>query len=225
MLEYHTLIDGLYSYFPGAPEPLLVNMWRRTARDFFEHTRAWVEDAVVTAVNSDFSEYTLAPLSPQIEMFDIAPRGLTIGTDSDVAILSAAKFRHFQAANAQGGGPGGYYARFHYPNAVEIGPKRRVDLRPILSVRVAVCPAHDSTGMDAAVVSRFRETIEAGTIANVLLLPQQPWMTADAWGRHEATTLYRVFHDKYTEARDMVKGLAADDMHVGVARRVRYGGY
>lgn len=227
MAAIYELVETLHSRFPGAPEPLLVNMWLQTAREFFKYTRAWTAPVSATATNSDFSEYELSLEDPieGAELFDLVTRSLIVGTTSDVPVVSAAKFSRFVYGESVSRRSDDYVATFKYPKTLDIYPTPSMDLSSSIRARGCLQPSLDAEVIDDDVVSLFKETIENGACVKLLTLPRQPWMENDAYGRNPAHALIPLYQSAYIEERENIKARAADNLISGVRRRASYGGY
>jgi hypothetical protein len=207
------LIGAVKLVAPGVPEPVAVKAYIDAARQFFTDTRAWrtAGDRVrrTTSHKPGVGAFTLTPL-PDTEIFDAV-----------VTRYDRQPLKKVSLSSMIGAGPGHYGRPSHFVvtrNLLEVvpdpGPGPSVEA--MFTVLSCIRPTRDALELDDDIADRFGEIVENGAISRVLSQPKTEWTDL------QLAVYYR---SQFEDQVNTWRSKASDDGQVGVARRVRYGGY
>jgi hypothetical protein len=197
--QLDTLITEVRLRAPGVPDPTASLMLRRAAEEFCRATWCWQEE---------------------VEDLDLDEGVVTLDPPSGARIVGVASIRHFGrllspvgervAARSRRTVSGAWQPWAYYlprPDAIVFVPNApgddEVDLLDAVTVTAALAPSESATGLPDFLGSEYSETLVAGALSRLLVLPGAAFANPDG-----AAAAQQVFN----------RGIAD-------ARRQRYAGY
>jgi hypothetical protein len=145
---------------------------RRAAQVLMRRTRAWQVDVPAVAVVAGQATVSVAPTSAELELvrveavwFDGKPLEPTTAEVLDA--LYADDWR------AHTGTPSKYIQMV--PGEIRLYPVPVADAVTGLSVRLSVAPSETAAGLPDDIALRFRDDVQVGAKARLMLYPGRPW--------------------------------------------------
>jgi hypothetical protein len=162
----------------GCPSPMAINAVRDATLEFCRKTRYWQHDLTPFASVADQETYTLTPPTNTIIVGIIKniPENLPAVSFNGVTIAEAHGYLPAEHESDSASTPEGYYLSI-IGNEYTIRPYPIVneDVADAFEVKVALAPSRTATGCDDRIYTDHVETIAAGALSRLLLIPQKPW--------------------------------------------------
>jgi hypothetical protein len=172
MQAWASWFPDLLPHVPGCPQVLAEHELRRAAQVLMRRTRAWQVDVPAVAVVAGQATVSVAPTSAELELvrveavwFDGKPLEPTTAEVLDA--LYADDWR------AHTGTPSKYIQMV--PGEIRLYPVPVADAVTGLSVRLSVAPSETAAGLPDDIALRFRDDVQVGAKARLMLYPGRPW--------------------------------------------------
>lgn len=173
MAQVNDLVNRTMAAVTGAPEPLAVEAYLTTAREFFTNTKLWRAD-VSNWTSGSTGSYTVDTGSADEEIFDI-----TYIEHGTTRLLRSNLERVYRERT--GGGTPRYYA-VKIGGVVEFAPTGADPLK--LTAIAVVRPSLTALDIDDDIVATYHTVIEQGAMANLLMMPNQSWTAPETGLMH-----------------------------------------
>lgn len=195
MAKYADFLPYVLPYVAGCPEPLAEQHVRDICIDFCNHTLYVQETLDPIDVQANVSTYELAA-SGRVHLVMQAwfKRHKLVVFNGDSA-LNRAELHNTQFEDAQST-PGTPRALTMQGQSIMLDTPPLEDAPKALTVRAAVSPTRTSTTVDDSLFNEFAYEIGQGTIARLMLLPNQPFSSPEGAAMH---------HGQYVTARSKAR--------------------
>lgn len=172
MQAWASWFPDLLPHVPGCPQVLAEHELRRAAQVLMRRTRAWQVDVPAVAVGAGQDVVTVAPPSADHELVRVEAawydgRPLEPTTAEALDALYADDWR------AHTGTPSKYIQMV--PGEIRLYPVPVADAVTGLSVRLSVAPSETAAGLPDDIALRFRDDVQVGAKARLMLYPGRPW--------------------------------------------------
>lgn len=165
-VSYETLLPQVLPYAVGVPEPTAITAIRNTSIEFLRRTHELQKALTPVSVVSGTEEYTISVPAG----YELVTVRVLYFNDAKLFPASELSIRHLRSV-AQTGTPKGYYLKLD--RTLTLFPKP--DVAGTLTGTVVLCPTLTSTGVDQAVVDKHLESLSAGALSRLLLVPNEPY--------------------------------------------------
>lgn len=172
MQAWASWFPDLLPHVPGCPQVLAEHELRRAAQVLMRRTRAWKVDVPAVAVSAGQDVVTVAPPSADHELVRVEAawydgRPLEPTTAEVLDALYADDWR------AHTGTPSKYIQIV--PGEIRLYPVPVANAVTGLSVRLSVAPSETAAGLPDDIALRFRDEVQVGAKARLMLYPGRPW--------------------------------------------------
>lgn len=199
------IINELQEEVPDAPADFCEVRFRRAARDFLSRTRVWRDNVLVVGADETFTyeAYTRSNKQPT-EVLVLSHNGKPLDRSSRqrIAYLGPSTGKPTRYASLD--------------KNITVHPDPGEDVSEQLEAQVVLTLPREFTTVPDELYSRYGDAMRSGALGRLMTMPARPWTAFDVGRMHLSY---------YAEEIERWQGKAADDGNVGVARRVRYGGY
>jgi hypothetical protein len=176
MKTWATWYPDLLPHVPGCPQILAEHELKRAAQVLFRRTRAWRVDRAAVAVVAGQESVVIAPTDAGQELvrieavwYDGKPLGLV--TDE---VLDAGYADDWRTHT---GTPTDYLQLV--PGEIRLHPLPVSDATTGVTARLSVAPSEAATGLPDDLALKFRDEIQVGAKARLMLYPNRPWTNGD----------------------------------------------
>lgn len=172
MQAWASWFPDLLPHVPGCPQVLAEHELRRAAQVLMRRTRAWRIDDAARPVVAGQATVSVAPTSAELELvrveavwFDGKP------LEPVTAEVMDALYSHDWRSDT------GTPTRFlqGVPGEIRLYPVPIADAVTGVTLRLSVAPSESSTGLPDDLAIRFRDEINVGAKARLMLYPGRPW--------------------------------------------------
>jgi hypothetical protein len=201
----------IIQHIPEANDPMIDRVFIETCRDFCEFTRAWRVTQALT-ITADTLNVVVTPPTGG-ELVDVVDCETEDGKDITKATQTQIKQKVSKWRTAAGA-----------PDFVTLGdalnelyfvPTSQTTLTTSVQTRMAFKPILSAVVFDELMISKYIDTLIAGTLARLYIMPKQVWTDG---------TLASYYTTKYDDERDDAKRKVTAGNMTGVSRKIRYGG-
>lgn len=204
-MELTDIVFELQEEAPDAPADFFETRFRRAARDFLSRTRVWRDNVLVigAADTYQYKAYTRSGQKPtEVLVLSYNGKPLERSSRQRIAYLGPSTGKPTRYASLD--------------QNITVHPDPGEDVSEQLEAQVALTLPQDFTSLPDDLYGRFGDAMRSGALGRVLTMPGRPWSAFDVGRMHLSY---------YAEEVERWQGKAADDGNVGIARRVKYGGY
>lgn len=173
---YTSWLPDIAPHVPGCPNVLIAHEIKRAAQDFFRHTRAWqvIESAV--AVSADTQTVTVTPADSGQELVEI----LSVKYDDNVLTHIAAETLDCRFGDdwEDDTGTPNYYTMLQ-AGVIRLYPIPSAAATTGIVTRNVVCPSEASTSLPDNIALEYRDAIQMGARARLMMYPNKPWTNVE----------------------------------------------
>ena len=177
MAQVNDLVNRTLAAATDAPEPLAVEAYITSAREFFTNTGLWRMDIESFEATGTDGDYTISTGKPDEEVYD-----LTFVQNNDTRLLRSNLERVYRERTRPG--EPRYYA-------VKIGGVAAFAPTGItpenLTAIGVVRPSIQALDIDDDIVATYHTVIEQGAMAYLFMLPNQSWTSPEVGSAYRQT--------------------------------------
>lgn len=206
------LYPEIRQFAVDVPPPLMRRLVAKVAREFCKQTGAYrVENPAVTLTDvSGVYKYALTTITDDINDILSATYGgkkLTRATKQQIMEDDKDTLTEVGTPNYFFKDTVDYIGLAPTPAA---GATTTFD-----ALQISLLPARDATTLDDELMAEYQDSIIAGTLGELLMIPKKPWSDPG---------LAAYFKGEFEDAIDEATSRVTDGNMKGVVRKVRYGG-
>mgnify|MGYP006425768585 CR=1 FL=1 len=199
------IVSDLREEVPDCPAEFCENRFVRAATDFLARTRVWRESAeLIGAAATNEYRPLLSSSQKPAEVLTVSYNGSSLKKASrgQLARKSPSQGKPETFAAEQGN--------------ITVYPDPGEDVSENMEALLVLSVSRTMTSIPDEVYDQYGEVIRSGALGRLMTMPNRPW---------SAYEVGRMHLSYYSEEVERWQAKAPDDGNVGVARRVRYGGY
>lgn len=172
-VSYEVLFPDVLVHAPNCPEPVVINAIRNACIEFAKGTLYLTEelDPIDVVANEPLIDIdTVAGYDVEMLVGDLFYDGKRLAkkTVSELDATYHTSWREFTSPK-----PNGYV--MYKPDEVRLVPIPTESLAGAITGRVALTPSRTSTRVDSGLVDFGRQSIAAGALAKIHMIPDQPY--------------------------------------------------
>jgi hypothetical protein len=169
-------LPDLIPHVPGCPQVMAEHELRRAAQSFFAQTRAWRVDELPRAVAAGTTEITITPTDPELDLVQVDAIWYD-GQKLEPITPETLDGQYATDWQDQTGSPTNYLQVV--PGVIRLYPVPLVDAVSGLKLRLIVTPSDVSTGLPDDIALKYRDEIQVGAKARLMLYPGKSWSSPE----------------------------------------------